>query len=168
MSDEKIRVGHVLAPFGVSGAVKLFVVGRPEQLLQLKRLYVADTGWLRIRVVEAQPPAVVVSFVGVEGREGAERLRGRQVFAHEDELPALPEGEYYYHELIGLPVRAPDGQAVGEVVDVMDAGSQDVLVVRHAGGQSMVPLQAPYVEVRRAEMIVLDAPPGLLGDDDDA
>lgn len=169
-----MRVGHVLGPFGVAGGVKLFVIGDPGALLSLPRLYVEGRGWLRLRGAELHGPGLTVAFVGVEGREGAERLRGAAVFAEEGELPPLPDDEFYYHELRGLPVRSPAGDTIGEVVDVQDAGAQDLLVVKHALGSSLVPLQAPYVQIaRRAtgagkravpEAVVLDAPPGLLGE----
>lgn len=176
LSPELIRVGHVLAPFGVQGAARLFVIGDPAQLLALPRFFVQDFGWLRAARVEPHGPGVVVAFVGVADRGQAERLRGKAVFADEAELPPLPEDEFYYHELRGLPVLDLSGRRLGEVVDVQDAGAQDLLVVRHAGGQALVPLQAPYVQLRSAEAaaapaarrppvaVLLDAPPGLLGE----
>ncbi|ADV68033.1 ribosome maturation factor RimM [Deinococcus maricopensis] len=167
---ELIRVGHVLAPFGVQGAVKVYVIGDPEQLLDLTRVSVEKLGWLRVTGVELHGPGVVMALAGVADRTAAERLRNRGVYVDEAELPPLDDGSYYYHELTGLPVVAPDGRTLGDVRDVMDGGHQDLLVVRHPRGESLVPLQAPYVEVVRGERIVLDAPPGLLGDEpgDDA
>ncbi|WP_027481998.1 ribosome maturation factor RimM [Deinococcus pimensis] len=171
MRSELLRIGHVAGTFGVSGGVKLFVIGRPDDVLDLRRVYVEDTGWLRVRTLDRHGPGVVVTFVGVEGKDAAERLKGRQVFAHEAELPPLPDDEFYYHELRGLRVVTPGGEEIGVVEDVMDAGHQDLLVVAHGGRSSLVPLQAPYVEVRREgargplSSIVLDAPAGLLGDE---
>lgn len=170
MNDELLRIGHVSGTFGVSGGVKLFLLGRVDDVLDLDRVYVQEVGWLRVRSANRHGPGVVVTLVGVEDKDAAERLRGRQVFAHENELPPLPDDEFYYHELRGLTVLTPDGATIGRVEDVMDAGSQDLLVVAHAGGSSLVPLQAPYVEVRRdgargpLSAIVLDAPAGLLGE----
>lgn len=164
--DDLIRVGRVLGPQGVAGGVKLFVIGSAEQLLDVERLFVEGAGWLRVKDVQAHGPGLVLFFGGVESREGAERLRDRAVFAAEAELPPLPDDEFYYHELRGLRVVTPNGEVIGEVKDVQDAGAQDLLVVRHANGESFVPLQAPYVQVRRGRDVVLDAPPGLLGDDE--
>ncbi|PYE49893.1 ribosome maturation factor RimM [Deinococcus yavapaiensis] len=166
-NPDLIRVGRLLGPQGVSGGVKLFVIGSADQLLAVQRLYVDGAGWLRVKDIQQHGPGLVVFFGGVESRESAERLREKDVFASESELPALPEDEYYYHELRGMKVVTPGGETIGEVRDVQDAGAQDLLVVRHARGESFVPLQAPYVEVRRGREVVLDAPPGLLGDDAD-
>jgi 16S rRNA processing protein RimM len=135
------RVGHLMAPQGLRGAMKLFVIGEAGQLLKLRRLYLEGLGWRRVSAMQVQGPGVTVQLGGVETREAALELRGLQVYAHDQELPGL-----------------------GEVTDVLDMGFQDVLVVRHSGGEALVPLQAPYVQVKRGVSVVLDgAPEGLIG-----
>ena len=165
--ENTTRVGYFLGPHGVTGGIKLYVLGAPQQLAKLKRLYVEGLGWTRLQKYELHGAGPVLTLGGVPDRQAAERLRGRQVYAHDDELPGLPEGEYYYHELRGLPVRDAAGQLLGEVTDVQDAGHQDLLVIRSAIGGGLIPLQAPYVEVRRGAAILLteDAPDGLIVDD---
>lgn len=164
------RLGHFLGPHGVQGAVKLYVLGSPEQVLKLPRVYVEDRGWLRVRRAEPLVPGVALHLAGITSREGAETLRGLNVFAADSDLPAPEEGVYYYHELRGLRVLDAAGAELGEVVDVEDSGHQDLLVVRHEGGESFVPLQAPYVQMnlegRQPVSLTLteDTPEGLLGD----
>ena len=165
--SDLIRIGHVLGPQGLTGAMRLFVIGEPEQLMGLARVQLEGLGWRRVGAVTHHGPGLLLELVGVGSREAAERLTGRAVFAHEAELPALPEGEYYYHALRGLPVLSLSGEELGEVQEVQDGGFQDLLVVARAGRHALVPLQAPYVEVRPGEAVVLDAPPGLLDDLDD-
>ena len=158
------RVGHLLGPHGLRGAVKLFVIGEAAQLTRLKRLYLEGLGWRRVSGMQTLGPGLSVQLGGVDSREAALALRGLQVYAHDRELPKLDEGQYYYHELRGLPVRDAAGTVLGEVTDVHDLGFQDLLLVRHAGGQALIPLQAGYVVVRRGVAIVLDgAPAGLIG-----
>ncbi|WP_027459739.1 ribosome maturation factor RimM [Deinococcus murrayi] len=166
------RLGHFLGPHGVAGGVKVYVLGDPAHLLELPRVWVEGRGWLRVRRADPLAPGVALHLAGVTTREGAEALRGANLYAADADLPPLEEGTYYYHELRGLPVYGAAGERLGEVTDVQDAGHQDLLVVTHPAGEDFVPLQAPYVEVRlgegggRPQAIVLteDAPAGLLGD----
>ena len=169
--EHTTRLGHFLGPHGVQGGVKVYVLGDPEQLLELPRVWVEGRGWLRVRRAEAMPPGVVLHLAGVATREAVEDLRGAHVFADDADLPKLEEGSYYYHELRGLPVLSADGTRLGEVRDVMDAGHQDLLVVTHPGGEDFLPLQAPYVTVETGETgrpasiaLTGDAPGGLLGE----
>lgn len=145
---DRTRIGHLLGPHGVQGGVKLFVLGDAAQVRALKRVYVEGRGWLRLTRTEALAPGVVLHLAGVSTREGAEALRGLNVWAADTELPAPEDGVYYYHELRGLAVTGAGGEALGEVVDVVDMGHQDLLLVRHAGGEAYLPLQAPYVDIR--------------------
>ncbi len=172
------RVGHLLGPAGLKGGVKLFVLGEAEQLLQLPRVWVEGWGWLRVRRTELLYPGVALFLGGIDTREGAADLRGANVYAHDGDLPPLEEGSYYYHQLRGLPVWQEQAGAeptlLGEVVDVLDMGHQDLLLVSHAYGESQVPLQAPYVLVDAAGSqptrirLSPDTPAGLLdGDGDD-
>lgn len=165
------RLGHFLGPHGVGGGVKVYVLGDAGQLLRLERVWVEGRGWLRVRRADALTPGAALHLAGVTTREAAEALRGANVYAADADLPPLEEGSYYYHELRGLPVLSAGGEQLGEVSDVVDAGHQDLLVVRHAGGEDFVPLQAPYVTVQPGESgrpgavhLTGDAPAGLLGD----
>lgn len=166
------RLGHLLGPHGVQGGLKLYVLGDPEQVLALPRVYVEKRGWLRLRRVEPSLPSPVLHLTGISTREAAEELRGLQVYAADSELPPLEEGSFYYHDLRGLSVLNAAGERLGEVVDVIDAGHQDLLVVDYGGGQSFVPLQAPYVELpslggKPSEVRMgPDTPAGLIGPDE--
>ncbi len=157
------RVGHLMTPQGLKGAMKLFVVGETAQLLALRRLYLEGLGWRRIASIQPQGQGVTVQLLGTDTREAALELRGLKVYAHDSELPGLDDGQYYYHELRGLEVQDAAGTVLGEVQDVLDMGFQDVLVVGHSGGSALLPLQAPYVVVKRGLAVVLDgAPEGLI------
>ncbi|MCY1702535.1 ribosome maturation factor RimM [Deinococcus sp. SL84] len=172
--ENTTRVGYFLGPQGLKGGVKLFVLGEAEQLVDLPRVWVEGWGWLKLRRAELLYPGIALHLSGIETREAAADLRGANVYAHDDELPALEEGSYYYHQLRGLPVLDSADEHLGEVVDVMDMGHQDLLVVSHDYGESQVPLQAPYVVIEAGEdgeparvRLTEDTPAGLLGDDDD-
>ncbi|WP_261664112.1 ribosome maturation factor RimM [Deinococcus sp. Marseille-Q6407] len=172
--ENTTRVGYFLGPQGLKGGIKLFVVGEAEQLAELPRVWVEGWGWLKLRRTELTYPGIALFLSGIETREAAADLRGAQVYAHDNELPGLEEGSYYYHQLRGLPVLS-GGAQVGDVVDVMDMGYQDLLVVSHEYGESQVPLQAPYVVIEEDDsgqpariLLTEDTPAGLLGEPDAA
>ncbi|AIZ44137.1 ribosome maturation factor RimM [Deinococcus radiopugnans] len=172
---EVTRLGHFLGPHGVQGGVKVYVLGDAAQFRGLKRVYVEGRGWLKIMRTTPLAPGVALQLAGLSSREGAEALRGLNVYAADDELPTPEDGVYYFHELRGLTLSDAEGVELGTVKDVLDAGHQDLLVVTHGGGEALIPLQAPYVTVhlnakQRPQSLSLtaDAPEGLLGEADEA
>lgn len=151
--NDVTRIGYCLAPQGLQGGVKIYVLGQVEQLKPLKRVYIEYRGWLNIRKKDQLSPGMALYFTGITNREAAAELRGLNVYAADSELPSLDEGEYYYHQLRGLPVFNAAGQPLGEVNDVTDAGHQDLLQITYDLQTALIPLQAPYVEVELDQKI---------------
>jgi len=104
----------------------------------------------------------------VTDRTAAGELTGRWLSVDSGQLPAIPDpDEFRDHELIGLSVRTPAGEAVGVVTDVLHHG-QDLLVVRPPGPPDGQEHLVPFVKAIVPEVdltagtIVIDPPPGLL------
>jgi 16S rRNA processing protein RimM len=86
----------------------------------------------------------VLRLAGIDSRAAAEALHERYLEA--DPLP-LPEGTYYWHEIIGLDVRDPAGGSLGTVTDVFRAGENEVYVVTDADGhEQLVPALRSVVQ----------------------
>lgn len=164
--DERLHIGYLASPFGVQGALRLHPLGEPQRLVRLKKVWVDTQGWMNVHRIEIRPNDVIIELVGIDSRNAAEPLKHLKIYALLEDLPKLPKGEYYYHDLIGLPVVNPTGETIGKVKGVKDVGYGDLLEVLQGFKVHLVPLQAPYVEIHIGEHIVVDAPKGLLGDGD--
>lgn len=108
---------------------------------------------------------LVLGLRGVEDAAAAAGMRGRWVLAPADEVPDLPEGEYYAARLVGLSVVEEAGEALGRVADVLETAAGAILVVARDGGrEAMIPLVREFVrEVDEDRGIVrVRLPEGLL------
>jgi 16S rRNA processing protein RimM len=110
---------------------------------------------------------LLVTFAGIADRTAAGELTGTWLSVDSSQLPRTGDpDEFRDHELIGLSVRTPDGQAVGVVTHVLHHG-QDLLVVERADGREdecLVPFVkaiVPTVDLA-AGVLVIDPPLGLL------
>ena len=63
----------------------------------------------------------------------------------EDALP-LPEGRYYWFELIGMEVFTEEGEQLGTIVDIVETGSNDVYVMKHGKKEVYIPATAEVVK----------------------
>ena len=73
----------------------------------------------------------------MEDRNGAEPLVGTPVEIPVAELPKLPEGEYYYFQLIGLTVVSDTGDTVGTLTEIIETGANNVYAVKTAEGKEI-------------------------------
>jgi 16S rRNA processing protein RimM len=90
----------------------------------------------RVDRVEVGGRTLVVYLAGIDSRDAADAIVGRYL-----EMPPheLPEGAYYWDDLIGLEVRDPRGAVVGELVEIFRAGENEVYRVVGPAGERLVP-----------------------------
>jgi 16S rRNA processing protein RimM len=146
MPDNLISIGHFTQPFGKDGAMKLRNSGDPSHLQGIKKVWLEHHGWVVVRKLEIYNQVVVLKIAGFTQRHLTDELRGLEVYADKTAI-RLPQGTHFYHDLIGLPVVAPDGSSLGVLKSIMDAGTADILVVNYNNKEVLVPLQAPYVQI---------------------
>lgn len=73
---------------------------------------------------------IIVKLKGVDDREAAQILANIEIGVDLSVFPELEEGDYYWHDLIGCSVINLEGYAMGTVTEMMETGSNDVLVVK--------------------------------------
>lgn len=75
---------------------------------------------------------LIAKLHGIDDRDQAQALRGREIWIDSTQFPALPKGEYYHRELLGLTAYDQNGQVLGTVEQVLETAAHDVLLVRGA------------------------------------
>lgn len=145
---EYLVVGEIVAPFGTRGEVKVLLdTDFPELVLDATSLYIGEPPLpYEVEWARSHQGAVRLKLANCDDRNAAEELRGLLVQVLEADAPVPGEGEYYHYQLIGLQVWTDEAEHLGEVVDVLATGGNDVLVVRGAGGEVLLPLIAAVVE----------------------
>lgn len=131
MEKGYIAVAEVASPHGLEGEVRVIpLTDFPERLQPPRRVLLGeDGGEVTILQSRLQGKARLLRLSGITDRSAAEELRGRRLFVRSEELPPLPEGQYYLFQIVGLTVFTAGGQRLGRVKDVLKTGSNDVYVV---------------------------------------
>lgn len=171
MSDDKIIVGALSGSFGVHGDVRLkSFCADPEAIADYTPLTRADGQTITTIVIKGQTKGAIIARVdGITTKEQADGLRGMELFAPRDQLPSLPDDEFYHADLVGLMTFDTGGAELGRVKAVQTNGSDDLLEVISPTHKDtvLVPFTkaiVPTVDLASGR-IVIDPPGGLFGDD---
>lgn len=135
-----ILAGRIGGAHGVRGWVKVYSYTDPlDNLLDYSPWHLSvDEQPLQkgaaVRSEEAlegrlHGKGLIVRLKGCDNRDQAEKLNGLFIQVEDSQLPELPPGDYYWKDLVGLQVVNHAGQLLGEVLQLMETGANDVLVV---------------------------------------
>jgi 16S rRNA processing protein RimM len=157
-SDRRLAVARILGAKGLAGAVRVdLLTDWPERLVAGAELWLDGApAPVQVLRVETGGRVAVLHLEGVVTREAAEALSGRYL-----EVPArtLPDGTYYWDDLVGLRVEEPDGTPVGELVEVFRAGEAEVYRIVSDTGERLVPaLRSAVVRIDLEENLMVVAP----------
>lgn len=81
---------------------------------------------------------LLVAFQGITDREASTVLRNQLIYVRADQLPPLPEGDYYHHQVLGLRVFSETGAYLGIVSEILETGSNDVYVIEPESGPELL------------------------------
>lgn len=133
---EYLRVGLIVRPHGVHGAVKLLPLSDDlGRYASLKEAYLERNGGytpVTVSGVGVREDAVYASISGVATREEAEKLRNTYLCVDRAHAAKLPPGRYFVVDLIGCRVCDTENVEYGTLTDVLETGANDVYVIKGA------------------------------------
>ncbi len=135
---ESVKLGKITAPVGIRGEVRVYpFTDEPTRFSDMKNLDVSGVSY-DIENVRYSKNMVVVKLRGVNTRNEAEALRGKELFLDKELLWDIPEDTYFIKDLIGLSVRAADGELIGVLADVIKNTSQDLYEIKTVQGKTFL------------------------------
>lgn len=155
-----ICVGVIAGSYGVAGEARIkSFCAEPSAIGDYGPLFSEDgTKTFHITLTRPVTGGFGARIAGVAQKEQADGLRGVQLFAPRSALPALPDDEFYYADLIGLDVVDTGGVSLGVVTSVHNHGAGDILEVGAQG--LLIPFTraaVPTVDLV-ARRVVVDLP----------
>lgn len=167
--DRLVLIGKITKTQGIRGELRVVPYsGDPESILQLSTIITkGPDGALEIHELAKAAQhgnKTVISLKPFDNIDQVQHLVGREIYVRRGQLPELPEGEYYWFDLVGLSVVTDDGKPLGELVEIMPTGSNDVYAVRSGKREVLIPAIEDVVldvDLERRVMTV-SLPEGLL------
>jgi 16S rRNA processing protein RimM len=148
-SERKIVVlGHISGIHGVSGWVKIHSQTEPREAIFEYQPWLLGERKEAVRIQQGRRHGkhLIALLEDAGNRDQAESLVNRQIAVFRDQLRELPETEYYWTDLIGLPVKLQDGTDLGIIRNMLATGANDVMVVQ-GDRERLIPfVQGQYVQ----------------------
>lgn len=160
--DKPVTLAAIAGAHGVTGEVRLKLFGEGVAALGRYRAFNDSTLTLK-KVRDDGKGGAIARFEEVTDRTAAEKLRGTALTVPRSAMPELSEGEYYYADLLGLPVVSTEGEPMGKVVAVENFGAGDILDIERPAGPDgkinrfMVPMIDAAVPEWTEERVVINA-----------
>ena len=132
----RLAIGVIVGVHGIRGELRVQLwTDAPEHLRTVKQVWVgAERDPRRLAGVRFVKDRGLVRLSGVGTPEVARTMVGQRLFIAGRDARPLEENELFLYQLVGLRVRLESGEPVGEIVDVIETGANDVLVIRPGEG----------------------------------
>ena len=165
---EWATIGKVVALFGVHGELKVrLLTDIPNRFEELDEIYVgpAHHPYAIQSVRPYKGEMILLKLVGFDDTNAAEALRNADLSIPLSSLAQLPADSYYQHDILGLRVFTLDETYLGDIVDIITTGSNDVYAVKMPGlPQALIPAIKDVIKQidLQKHVMHIDPIPGLL------
>jgi len=124
-----ITIGQILAPWGISGQLKVEVVTDfPQRFAPCSKVYI-NRQPMNIESTKWHKGKAIIKLDTIDTIEGAQRLQGQPIEIHHSQLQPLPK----------LEVWTTQGKLVGNITKILTAESNDNYVVKGSEGEVLIP-----------------------------
>ncbi|MDB2385772.1 ribosome maturation factor RimM [Shewanella sp.] len=132
--QEPVVLGKLGASHGIKGWLKVTTyTDSVEGIFDYSPWLLKEQGeWREVKVLQwrMQGKVVVACLEGVETRDQAQALTNCEIAVTPEQMEVLPEDEFYWRDLIGCEVVNTKGYNMGKVQEIVETGSNDVLLVK--------------------------------------
>ena len=142
--DSCFELGKIIKPHGLQGELQIHLdVDEPNSYKNLESVFVEIQDNLVPFFVESlslNKNKGIIAFEDVESIEEAEKLRNHTLHLPLSLLPKLPDGKFYYHEVIGYIVVDKELGKLGTVESILTGKAQDLVEMSYQGKEILIPL----------------------------
>ena len=145
----RLKVGKIVNTHSLKGEIKVISSTdfEEERFKKGSKLLITRGNQLiREAVVQSyrnHKNFLLVKFEGIDSVEEAEKLKNLQIKIDSDEVGELEENEFYFHQIIGCEVFDENDKNLGEIIDILTPGANDVWVIKGENGKEIL---IPYIE----------------------
>lgn len=132
--NQKIIVGKIGSTYGISGQIRVTSYTEvTSNIFDYQPWLIKHAGlWKSIYIEEWKyhKNSIIIKIKNIDDESKASQLTNYKIVVEETKLPVLSKNNYYWKDLISCNVRTINGYKLGKIIDIMETGSNDVLIVQ--------------------------------------
>ena len=146
-----ITIGEIVKTRGLRGCMKvLSFVDTQDISAEFEFVYTQDNSGQKklynLRKIDISGKFLFVELDGIDDVDLAKTFVGCKIVIPGNMLKELPEGEYYWKDIIGLDVYSEEGKLLGQIESVFPTGSNDVYVCKGGEREILLPAIADVIK----------------------
>ncbi|MFY0625322.1 MAG: 16S rRNA processing protein RimM [Reichenbachiella sp.] len=165
--DDCYQLGYVIKTHGLKGEIQLHLdVDDPFEYQELESMFVLKNQTLIpffLERIQINGKKAIAKIEEIDSIEEASDLVASEIYLPESNLPALADGQYYFHQLIGMKVVERES-VLGTVDQVYEIPPQNLISLIHQQKEVLIPINDDIiknVDLDKKEILV-ELPDGLL------
>lgn len=144
-------IGRVTGVHGLNGIVKVASFAESLDTFQKGRCITLKTEreeGKEYLILHTSPHkrGVLLCLEGIESRDQAEALVGKEILMNRGQLPEPEADTWYWQDLMGLDVHDHIKGYLGKITHIFSTGANDVLVITDDDRETLVPMHKYFVE----------------------
>ncbi|MDR0217482.1 MAG: ribosome maturation factor RimM [Enterobacteriaceae bacterium] len=131
---DPIVLGKLGSTYGIRGWLRVFSsTEQAEDIFEYQPWFIQRAGQWQHVELEAwkhHNQDMIVKIKDIDDRDAANLLTNCEIIVDSSKLPALEADDYYWKDLMGCQVINTAGYNLGTIHDMMETGSNDVMVIK--------------------------------------
>ncbi|ABF13906.1 16S rRNA processing protein RimM [Baumannia cicadellinicola str. Hc (Homalodisca coagulata)] len=135
MPVNPVVLGTISSAYGISGWLNIIsFTQNAASIFEYQPWFIKKLNtWLDVILDEWKynyHNKLIIKINSIENREAAQLFANCNIIVDASQLPTLSDGDYYWKDLIGCQVETINSYQLGKVIDLIETGSNDVMVVQ--------------------------------------
>jgi 16S rRNA processing protein RimM len=166
--DQCFELGVVVKSHGLNGEVSIKLdTDYPEAYDEMESVLLEQKGRLIPFFIESYSrnrEFAIVKFEDINSREQADTLKGCRLFLPDEDLPELPDDQFYFHEVKGYTIVDEQEGTLGVIREIYDVTAQALIAMDWKGKEVLIPINDDIVGRidRDKQELHVNLPGGLL------
>ena len=147
-----ITIGEIVKTRGLRGCMKMLsFVDTSDISAELEFVYIQDNfeqkKLYNLRKIDISGRFLFIELDTIDDVDLAKTFVGCKIVIPGNLFKELPEGEYYWRDIIGLNVYNEEGKLLGRIESVFPTGSNDVYVCKGGEREILIPAIADVIKL---------------------